>query len=95
MPRVRAITRTVPWTRLLQIARAAPLVKRHWDKLAPAERRELQRLVLKSKGRPSNLSTAERLKVRRLVRKLELATLGRDIARTVSPLPSRRRRQRP
>jgi hypothetical protein len=92
MPRVRAFTRTVPWTRLLQVAKAAPLVKRHWDKLTPAERRQLQRLVLKSKGRPSNLSVPERVTVRRLVRKLELRSLGRDLTSAVSPIPSRRRK---
>jgi hypothetical protein len=76
---VRGITRTVPWTRVLDMARAAPLLKDHWDKLTPAERRQLQRLVRKSKGRPSNLNVAERAILRRLVRKLELGQLGRDL----------------
>jgi hypothetical protein len=86
---VRGITRrTVPWTRLLDVARAAPLLKRHWDKLTPAERRQLQRLVRKSKGKPSNLNMAERVIVRRLVRKLELGRLGRDLAK-LAPFPQR------
>jgi hypothetical protein len=76
---VRGI-KTVPWTYLYEVAKGAPLVKRHWDMLTPAERSQLQRLVRKSKGRPSNLSVAERLIVRRLVRKLELGRLGRDLA---------------
>jgi hypothetical protein len=64
-------------------------VKHHWDKLTPAERARLQRLVLKSKGRPSNLNPAERLIVRRLVRKLELGQLGRDLARLAPALTRR------
>jgi hypothetical protein len=77
----RAIRRTVPWTRLMDVARAAPLLKEHWDKLTPAERRQLQGLIRKSKGKPSNLNLVERATVRRLVRKLELGRLGRDLAR--------------
>jgi hypothetical protein len=75
----------------LTLARAAPLMKRHWDKLTPAERRQLQRLVRKSRGRPSNLSVKERLTVRRLVRKLELPELGRGL---VGLRPSARPRKR-
>jgi hypothetical protein len=90
---VRGITRTVPWTRLLEVAKAAPLLKRHWDKLTPAERRQLQRLVRKSKGRPNNLNVAERVSVRRLVRKLELGQLGRDLA-TLAPNPTSRGKPR-
>jgi hypothetical protein len=92
MRAARGITRTVPWTRLLTLARAAPLLKRHWDKLTPAERRDLQRLARKSKGRPSNLTLKERVHLRRIVRKLELRGLGRDLASLASPLPARRRR---
>jgi hypothetical protein len=67
-------------------------MKRHWDRLTPAERRHLQKLVRKSKGRPSNLTVRERLTVRRLVRKLELKELGRDLTQVASSIPSRKRR---
>jgi hypothetical protein len=87
----RTIRRTVPWTRLVDIARAAPLLKEHWDKLAASERRELQRLIGKSKGKPSNLTLVERATVRRLVRKLELGRLGRDLARVVRTGRARKR----
>ena len=87
--RMRGITRTVPWTRLYEVAKTAPLLKRHWDKLTPAERDRLRRLMLKSKGRPSNLNPAERLIVRRLVRKLELGQLGRDLAKLAPALTRR------
>jgi hypothetical protein len=73
----------VHWAWLLEVARAAPLLKGHWDRLTPAERRQLQRLIRKSKGRPSNLTLVERATVRRLVRKLELGRLGRDLTMIV------------
>jgi hypothetical protein len=81
--RVRAIRRTVHWAWLLEVARVAPVLKGHWDRLTPAERRQLQTLIRKSKGRPSNLTLVERATVRRLVRKLELGRLGRDLTTIV------------
>ena len=87
----RAIRRTVPWTRLVDVARAAPLLKSHWDKLTPAERSQLQRLIRKSKGKPSNLTLVERATVRRLVRKLQLGRLGRDLAHVVRTGRARKR----
>jgi hypothetical protein len=90
---MRAIRKTIPWAYLYEVAKTAPLLKRHWDMLTPAERSRLQRLVLKSKGKPSNLNPAERLIVRRLVRKLELARLGRDLVALAPGL--RRRKPRP
>jgi hypothetical protein len=88
-----ATWRALPWTRLLAVAQAAVATKRHWDKLTPEERRSLARLVRKSRGRPSNLSLRERNQLRRLVAKLELRRLGRDIAALASPLPRRGRRR--
>jgi hypothetical protein len=87
----RAIRKTVPWTRLVDIARAAPVLKEHWDKLTAPERRELQRLIRKSKGKPSNLTLVERATVRRLVRKLELGRLGRDLAQVARRGRARKR----
>jgi hypothetical protein len=90
---MRGVTsRAFPWTRLLAVARAAVATKGHWDKLAPAERRLLIRLVRKSKGKASNLTLRERQQLRRLVAKLELRRLGRDLAVLASPLSRPRRR---
>jgi hypothetical protein len=83
--------RALPWTWVFAVARAAVVTKRHWDKLTSEERRSLVRLVRKSKGRASNLSLRERNQLRRLVAKLELRRLGRDLAALGSPLPRRRR----
>jgi hypothetical protein len=87
----RVIRKTVPWTRLVDVARAAPLLKQHWDKLTASERHELQRLIRKSKGKPSNLTLVERATARRLVRKLELPRLGRDLAHVVRTGRARKR----
>jgi hypothetical protein len=73
-------TSTVPWGRLLRLAETAPILKRHWDKLTPAERVRLRGLLQKSRGRRSNLTMREQLAVRRLVRKLELKTLQQELA---------------
>jgi hypothetical protein len=90
---MRAVSsRAFPWGRLLAVANAAVTTKKHWDKLAPAERRLLARLVRKSRGRVSNLSLRERHQLRRLVAKLELRRLGRDLAVLASPLPRPRKR---
>jgi hypothetical protein len=43
--------------------------RKRWDRLTPQEQSELQRLIKASRGRPSNLTAAERDEVNRIVRK--------------------------
>jgi hypothetical protein len=69
------------------IGKGALAAGRHWTLLSPAERRELQLLLRKSRGRPWQLNPRERATFWRLVAKLELRTLGRDLAALASPLP--------
>jgi hypothetical protein len=76
----RTAGRTIPWARLLALAEAAPLLKSHWDKLSPGERRRVQEFVRKSRGRPANLTKHEREELRELVTKLDLRKLARDLA---------------
>jgi hypothetical protein len=59
--------RNVPWVRVVMIARW--LYERGKDNLTDAERRELGRVLAKSKGDPRKLSTKERARVRALVSK--------------------------
>jgi len=69
------------WARILVLAQAALIVRRHLKRLETDERRRLASLVAKSKGRPgSKLTVNEREEMLRLVRKLDLTTLGRDAA---------------
>jgi hypothetical protein len=82
MPRVTRLLsrRALPVTWLLVAGQMALATRRHLQKLAPHERRRLAEIVRNSKGRPSNVSKRERDELRRLVRKLELGRLGRDVA---------------
>lgn len=75
--RGRSMTR---WAYLLVLAEVAVTLKHHWENLSAAERRRLQTLVAKSKGRPSNLTERERRELKRLVDKLEPRDLARNVA---------------
>ena len=69
--------RAVPWAVLLELMVVA---RDHWQKLTPGERAHLAALVRKSRARPGNLTASERREVRRLAAKLDLPTLGRNLA---------------
>jgi hypothetical protein len=56
--------------------------RKRWNRLTPEEQSELQRLIKLSRGRPSNLSAAERDEVNRIVRK---AMSGRDGLESTGP----------
>jgi hypothetical protein len=75
-----------PWLLVIQAAMAA---REHWGVLEPDERTELARLLRTTRGRPSNLTVREKSELRRLVGKLDLPGLGKDLL----PLASRRRRR--
>ncbi len=80
------------WLRILVLANVALAIKRHLDLLEAEEKRDLADLVRRSKGRPSNLSRAERERLRGLVDKLEPAGLAREAAESVVPLRGSGRR---
>lgn len=85
----RTAIRWTVWARVLILAEVALAVKRHLDLLDRKEKEDLQRLVRKSKGRPSNLSTTERERIKAIVGKLEPADLAKETA--VAAAPWRRR----
>ncbi len=89
--RRKAVRRVLPiaWVRVA--ADAAVATKKHWDRLEPGTRRRLVQLVTKSKGRPSNLTAAEKKELRKLVGKLHLVRLGRDLAVVASPLRGKKK----
>ncbi len=91
MPRLK---RAIPFAWFLTAAEAALATHRHLKNVEPGTTRRLRELVTKSKGRPSNLTATERRELRKLVGKLDLRTLSRDIAAVASPLPFPRRRRR-
>ena len=73
------------WARILIVAEIALTIKRHLDMLEPVERRDLQRIVRKSKGRPSNLNSRERERLGSIVAKLEPTLLARQAAQAAAP----------
>lgn len=85
----RTAGRFTPWARAIAAGEVAMVAKRHFDKLAPAERRELGSLLSKSRGRPGNLSAGERSRLMELVRKLEPGVFARSAAATAVPLRRR------
>ncbi len=52
----------------------------HFEKLGPGEATELRELLVKSKGRPGNLSSRERSRIKALVTKLEPGLFAKSAA---------------
>jgi len=69
----------LPWMRLVLVAQALMSTKRHYDKLTPAERADLKRILAESKGRPKNVSQKDRERLRVLVANMEPGSLARDL----------------
>jgi hypothetical protein len=67
-------------------AEAVVVARRHWGSLSPHARQRLRELVAKSKGRPGNLSKAERRELIGHVRQLDFQTLARDLGDVASPV---------
>jgi hypothetical protein len=66
----------VPWAVLL---RGGMIVSRRWSALSGKERARLAALLRESRGRLSNLSTRQRLELRKLARKLDLKGMSREL----------------
>jgi hypothetical protein len=66
----------LPWLAMLQ---AVVVVGRRWSALSQKDRARLSRLVRESRGRVGNLSSRERDELRRLVRKLDPKSAGREL----------------
>ena len=78
------------WGRLVAIAEVALIAKRHLDRLGPGEIGELRELLVKSKGKPNNLSARERKRVQELVKKLEPGAFAKDASSTFIPFGKRK-----
>ncbi len=85
LKRVKAL----PWAVLLQTG--AVLGKR-WRSLSAKDRAQLARLTRQSRGRLGNLSEKERRELRRLVGKLDLKGVGRELLGLVRGGRKRKRR---
>ena len=78
MPAIRAL----PWARILRVAKL--VLDRFADDIPKADRARLAGLLRKSKGDPRRLTTAERRELVRIVRQVDVAKLGRDVATTLA-----------
>jgi hypothetical protein len=72
----RSRVRSVPWTALFY---GGLVVGRRVTTLSPRERRRLAILLRESRGLPGRLGAKERAELRRLVAKLDLRGMGRDL----------------
>jgi hypothetical protein len=94
MLRSRMSKRAIPIGWALLAAEAAMVMRRHWGSLHPNSRRRLRELVVKSKGRPGQLTREERRELIHHVRQLDLRGLARDLGDVASPVRLSRRRKR-
>ena len=58
---------------------ASVVVGRRWTALSKKDRERLTRLLRESRGRLDNLSSRERTELRRLVGKLDINRMGREL----------------
>jgi hypothetical protein len=87
LERVKAL----PWAAMLQ---GVVVIGRHWRSLSERDRARLTGLVRQSQGRLGNLSAREREDLRKLVGKLDLKGIGRDLFLVSRRRQLRRRRRR-
>lgn len=81
--------RAIPWSTLLQ---GGVIVGARWVALSAKERRRLVELVRASHGRLSNLSARERRELRKLVHRLDVRGMGRDLTALARSRRAGRRR---
>jgi hypothetical protein len=74
--RLRRGADAVPWALLL---RGGMIVGKRWSALSAKERARLAALLRESRGRVGNLSTRQRLELRKLARKLDLKGMSREL----------------
>ena len=92
----RKAMRGVPLLWAFAVAEALATTHRHFAGVEPRVRRRAVELARKSKGRPSNLSPAEKRELRDLVGRMDLWQLSKDLAAVASPIgmPGHRKRRR-
>jgi hypothetical protein len=83
--------RRLPILKVLAIGEIALIARSHIGKLDPEERRRLVELLRAGRGRPRNLSQAERDELQALVAKAEPRLFAGLVADKLSPVPLPRR----
>jgi hypothetical protein len=77
VPAVAAV-RALPWKRILAVAQV--VLARFSEDIPKKDRSRLTALLRKSKGDPRRLTQAERAEIVRIVRQVDVAKLGREVA---------------
>lgn len=90
MPRIPGL-RSAPW---LMLAELAWSLRGRWTTLTPVERTRLTGLVKQTKGRPQNLTAAEKDDLKALVGKLDLTGLAKEQVPLVGRRMAKRGRRR-
>ena len=70
--------RAIPWARVLAVARV--VLERFSDDIPKKDRTRLTALLRKSKGDPRRLTIAERREIVAILRQVDVAKLGREVA---------------
>jgi hypothetical protein len=81
--------KALPWAVLLQVG---AVLGRRWRSLSAKDRAHLARLTRQSRGQLGNLSEKERRELRKLVGKLDLKGVSRELLPLVRPGRKRKRR---
>ena len=89
----RALRKIGPLGTAAIVLQVASTTRQHWQSVPSEDRVRLQGLLRRSRGKPSNLSKAERRELRKLIRALQLHRLVRDSA--VNAAGIRRQLRRP
>ena len=89
--------RRIPAARLIALAELAVLVRDHYWKLEPQERRRVLELLRRTHGRPANLTRRERAELAALVAKTDPRLFVENAVHRVTglSLPGGNKRRRP
>ncbi|HEU0317968.1 MAG TPA: hypothetical protein VFR49_11605 [Solirubrobacteraceae bacterium] len=80
--------RALPWMLLYELATVAHA---QWQELPAADRDKLTRLAVKSRGLPTNLTARERAEVKRILGRIDLQHVVRQVVPKALMGRSRRR----
>ena len=78
----------VPWVLVLTVAKV--IYDRFRSDVKPGDRRELGRIVRKSKGDPRKLTARERSELMRILKDVDLGKLRGDVTESVAPFGTKR-----
>ena len=76
--------KAVPWILVLAAAR---VLWEHWNRVEARDRVRATKILSDSKGLPHKMSDKQRRELVEIARRVDAASLGRDLAAAASPLP--------